>query len=122
MQLAPRIAPARQGDGSGYRRGAEGADPERSADAAGLSQRTIKTDRRLTRDSSYVAEFVNTPIKLEDVAVELSDEEAAMLDALRLPVHGADHGAALHPFHMVFLGAAESGAPAIGDRKPSSDG
>jgi hypothetical protein len=56
---------------------------------------TIKTDRRLTRDSSYVAEFVNTPIKLEDVAVELSDEEAAMLDSLRLPVYGADDGAAL---------------------------
>ena len=44
---------------------------------------TIKTNRRLSRDSSYVAEFVNTPIRLEDVAVELSDEEAAMLDGLR---------------------------------------
>jgi hypothetical protein len=33
---------------------------------------TIKTDRRLNRDSSYVAEFVNTPIRLEDVAIELS--------------------------------------------------
>jgi hypothetical protein len=29
---------------------------------------TIKTDRRLTRDSSYAAQFVNTPIRLEDVA------------------------------------------------------
>jgi hypothetical protein len=47
---------------------------------------TIKTKRRLTRDSAYVAEFVNTPIRLDDVAIELSDEEAAMLDALRLPV------------------------------------
>jgi hypothetical protein len=56
---------------------------------------TIKTDRRLTRDSSYVAEFVNTPIRLEDVAVELSDEEATMLDGLRLPVYGADDGSAL---------------------------
>jgi hypothetical protein len=44
---------------------------------------TIKTDRRLSRDSSYVAEFVNTPIRLEDVAIELSEEEAAMLDGLR---------------------------------------
>jgi hypothetical protein len=53
---------------------------------------TIKTDRRLSRDPSYVAEFVNTPIRLEDVAIELSDEEAAMLDGLRLPVYGADDG------------------------------
>ncbi len=39
------------------------------------------------------AEFVNTPIRLEDVAIELSDEEAQMLDGLRLPVYGADDGA-----------------------------
>ena len=83
---------------------------------------TIKTDRRLSRDSAYVAEFVNTPIRLEDVAIELSDKEATMLEGLRLPIYGADDGAALrgHPVHVVggkFLGAAESGAPAIGDRK-----
>ena len=83
---------------------------------------TIKTDRQLTRDSSYVAEFVNTPIRLEDVAIELSDEEDAMLDRLRLPVYGADDGAALRDilftwWEQTFLGAAESGAPAIGDRK-----
>ena len=83
---------------------------------------TIKTDRRLTRDSSYVAEFVNTPIRLEDVAVEPSDEEAAMLDSLRLPVYGADDGAALRDILFTwseskFLGAAGSAAPAIGARK-----
>jgi hypothetical protein len=55
---------------------------------------TIKADRQLTHDSSYVAEFDNTPIRLKDVAVELSTEEAAMLDGLRLPVYGADDGAA----------------------------
>jgi uncharacterized protein len=60
--------------------------------------------------------------QLEDVAVELSDEEAAMLDGLRLPVYGADDGAALRDilftwWEQRFLGAAESGAPAIGDRK-----
>jgi uncharacterized protein len=82
---------------------------------------TIKTDRRPSRDSSYVAEFVNTPIRLEDVATELSDEEAAMRDGLR-PVYGADDGAALRDilftwWEQKFLGAAESGAPAIGDRR-----
>jgi uncharacterized protein len=60
--------------------------------------------------------------QLEDVAVELSDEEAAILDGLRLPVYGADEGAALRDilftwWEQKFLGAAESGAPAIGDRK-----
>ena len=75
---------------------------------------TIKTDRRLSRDSSDVAEFVNTPIRLEDVAIELSDEEAQMLDGLRLPVYGTDDGAALRDilftwWEQKFLGAAESG-------------
>jgi hypothetical protein len=73
--------------------------------------------------SAYVAEFVNTPIPLEDVAIELSDEEAAMLDGLRLLFYGADDGAALRDilftwWEQKFLGAAESRAPAIGgDRK-----
>jgi uncharacterized protein len=45
-----------------------------------------------------------------------------MLDGLRLPVYGADDGAALRNILFTwwepkFLGAAESGAPAIGDRK-----
>ena len=80
---------------------------------------SIKSDRPLTRDPHYVAEFVNTPIRLEDVAVTLSDEEAAMLDRLRLPVYGADDGAALRDvlftwWEQTFLGAAESGAPAVG--------
>ena len=81
---------------------------------------TIKTDRRLSRDSSYVAEFVNTPIPLEDVAIELSDKEATMLDGfgLRLPVNGAALRDILFTSsEQKFLGVAESGAPAIGDRK-----
>ncbi len=46
-----------------------------------------------------------------------------MLDRLRLPVYGADDGAALRyiPFtrwEQRFLGAAESGAPAIGEGQP----
>ena len=79
---------------------------------------TIKTDRRLSGDSSYVAEFVNTPIRLEDVAIELSDKEATMLDGLRLPVNGAALRDILFTsWEQKFLGVAESGAPAIGDRK-----
>ncbi len=79
----------------------------------------IKTERALVRDPAYVAEFVNTPIRVEDVRVTLSGEEAAMLDRLRLPVYGDDDGAALRDvlftwWEQTFLGAAESGAPAIG--------
>jgi hypothetical protein len=75
---------------------------------------TIKTDRRLSRDSSYVAEFVNTPIRLEDVAIELSDKEA-MFDGLRLPVYGADDGAALRDI-LSRGGSRNSSAPPRAER------
>ena len=80
---------------------------------------TIKASRALVRDPNYVAEFVNFPIRLEDVAVALTAEESEMLERLRLPVYGADSGAALRDILFTwweerFLGAAESGAPAIG--------
>ena len=82
---------------------------------------TIKADRELVRDPGYVAEFVNTPIVVEDIAVPLSEEEQAMLAALRLPVYGDDDGAALRDvlftwWEQTFLGAAESGAPDIGGK------
>ena len=82
----------------------------------------IKAERALVRDPSYVAEFVNTPIRQESIEVALSEDEAAMLDRLRLAVYGDDNGAALRDilftwWEQTFLGAAESGAPAIGDRK-----
>ena len=78
----------------------------------------IKADRALVRDAAYVAEFVNVPLVVEDVAVSLTAEEAAWLDRLRLPVYGADAGAALRDvlftwWEQRFLGAAESGAPAL---------
>ena len=78
----------------------------------------IKADRALVRDPAYVAEFVNVPVVVEDVAVALTAEEAALLDRLRLPVYGADDGAALRDILFTwweerFLGAAESGAPTI---------
>ena len=79
---------------------------------------TIKPDRALTRDPSYVAQFTNVPIVLEELAVNLTAEEAAALDRVRLPVYGADDGAALRDvlftwWEQRFLGAAESGAPDI---------
>jgi uncharacterized protein YcgI (DUF1989 family) len=79
---------------------------------------SIKADRALVRDPDYVAEFVNAPLRVEEVAVALSAEETAMLDAMRLPAYGGDDGAALRDilftwWEQNFLGARESGAPAI---------
>jgi uncharacterized protein YcgI (DUF1989 family) len=81
----------------------------------------IKADRALLRDPTYVAEFVNTPIRQEAIEIELSAEEAMMLDRLRLPVYGDDDGAALRDilfswWEQSFLGAAESGAPSVGGK------
>ena len=80
---------------------------------------TIKATRALVRDPNYVAEFVNFPLRVEDVAVALTADEDEMLERVRLPVYGADSGAALRDILFTwweerFLGAAESGAPAIG--------
>ena len=80
---------------------------------------TIKATRALVRDPNYVAEFVNFPLRVEDVAVALTADEDEMLERVRLPVYGADDGAALRDILFTwweerFLGAAESGAPAIG--------
>ncbi len=80
---------------------------------------TIKASRALVRDPNYVAEFVNFPLRVENVAVALTADEDEMLERVRLPVYGADDGAALRDILFTwweerFLGAAESGAPAIG--------
>ena len=83
-------------------------------------QPAIKADRALVRDPAYVPAFVNVPIRVEDLPIPLDAEEAALLDGLRLPVYGADEGAALRDILFTwweerFLGATEAGAPAIGD-------
>ena len=81
-------------------------------------QPVIKADRALVRDPGYVAAFVNVPLAVEEVSVTLDADEAAMLEALRLPVYGADDGSALRDilftwWEQRFLGAAEAGAPTI---------
>ena len=83
-------------------------------------QPVIKADRALARDPTYAPAFVNVPIRVEEVEVSLGADEAALLEAIRLPVYGADDGAALRDVLFTwweerFLGATEAGAPAIGD-------
>jgi uncharacterized protein YcgI (DUF1989 family) len=81
----------------------------------------VKATRELRRDPSYVPEFTNVPLVLQELSVKLTAEEAAALQRVRLPVYGDDDGAALRDvlftwWEEKFLGAAESGAPDIGDR------
>lgn len=44
---------------------------------------TIKADRQLRRDESYVADFTNYPLTIEDVPVILSENEYRALEALK---------------------------------------
>jgi len=77
----------------------------------------IKADRELTRDPAYTPAFTNVPIRIEELAVTLIDQEAALFDAARLPLYGDDDGAALRDLLFTwweerYLGAS-AGAPAI---------
>ena len=84
---------------------------------------TIRANRALTRDPTYVAAFVNVPIRVEDLAIELDETEIACLE--RAPARlwrRRRRRAALRDIFFTwweerFLGAAEAGAPAIGDRR-----
>ena len=86
---------------------------------ADFRQPTIKADRALYRDPTYTPAFTNVPLRLEDLTIELTEAEAAAFDALRLPLYGADDGAALRDLLFTWWEtrylAANSGAPAIGD-------
>jgi uncharacterized protein len=86
---------------------------------ADFRQPVIKADRELYRDPKYTAAFTNVPIRLEDLTVELTEEEAAQFDALRLPLYGHDDAPALRDLLFTWWEerylAANSGAPAIGD-------
>jgi hypothetical protein len=78
----------------------------------------IKADRELRRDSSYKSEFPNTPIRITELAVELSPEEFAAFKAVkRSDIYGEDDAAALRDllfswWEERFLNA-HAGAPSI---------
>ena len=57
---------------------------------------TIKVDRQLRRDPAYKPEFPNTPIRITELPVPLSEDEMAMLAAVkRADVYGSDDAASL---------------------------
>jgi len=79
---------------------------------------TIKATRELARDPDYVPAFPNTPIIETPLEVDLSPQEAALLDKFaRRDLYGEDDGAALRDILFTwweekFLNAA-SGAPSV---------
>ncbi|OEO28635.1 hypothetical protein VW23_004140 [Devosia insulae DS-56] len=80
-------------------------------------QPVIKADRELYRDPSYAPAFTNVPIRIEELVVTLTEEEALLFDAARQPLYGNDDGAALRDMLFTwweerYLGAS-AGAPAI---------
>jgi uncharacterized protein YcgI (DUF1989 family) len=84
---------------------------------AEFRQPNIKADRELRRDTAYRSEFTNVPIVRQPVTVELSAEEAALFDSIKLPQYGDDDPQALRDLVFTwweerYLNAA-SGAPAI---------
>ena len=56
---------------------------------------TIRVERELRKDPAYEPEFVNVPLVAEDLAVALSAEEMALLQAVKLDLYGDDDAAAL---------------------------
>ena len=84
-------------------------------------QPNIKADRELYRDPTYVPAFTNVPLRTEQLTIELSDEEAALFDAERLPIYGEDDGAAMRDvffswWEETYLTGTAAGAPSIGKR------
>jgi hypothetical protein len=101
---------------------AEDADPEKPADAERLSQpddqNGSQAEPRLL-PCRRVRQYADPARSRRDRTLGRRGGDAR---SVRLPVYGADDGAALRDilftwWEQKFLGAAESGAPAIGDRK-----
>jgi len=97
--------------------GAESSRAEKSTYAEGFSQCDFKVDRAPLRDPAYRPEFPNVPLLLEEIPIVVSVEEAALLEAVKLPHCADDLGAALRDvlfsrWEERFL-SASSGAPAI---------
>jgi len=57
---------------------------------------TIKADRELRRDAAYEPSFLNTPLTVTEVAVELDDDDLALLRTYEhAPLYRGDPGATL---------------------------
>src|SRR3972149_1808355 len=84
-----------------------------------LNQRTpeqfkvknIRAERELTRDESYVSDFTNVPITIEDIEVTLSDSDRGILDRMKASgTMGRTDGEVLRfVFHSWWIGNFMSG-------------
>jgi uncharacterized protein YcgI (DUF1989 family) len=81
---------------------------------------TIRVERELRKDPAYAPEFVNVPLVAEDLAVALSAEEMALLQAVKLDLYGDDDAAALRDILFSWWEErfffAKSGAPDVTKR------
>ncbi len=82
----------------------------------------IRSERELARDEGYQPDFTNVPLEVTEVEVELSDEDAALLDELVASgVAGDDDGDALrYVFHSWWIGRYMEG-PKHFDREVSAE-
>jgi len=86
----------------------------------------IKSDRALRRDPDYQAQFLGTPLSVEEVVVELDDAELAGLDAYaHAGLYGGDRGAVLRDLFFSWweerFVTSPNGAPSLGaPASPSS--
>jgi uncharacterized protein YcgI (DUF1989 family) len=84
----------------------------------------IKADRALVRDPGYQPQFLNTPLAVEEVVVELDDEELALLAGYEhQPLYRDDLGAVLRDvffswWEQRFL-ASPNGAPSLQAAAPA---
>ena len=78
----------------------------------------IKADRELRRDPAYAPHFLNTPLQVEEVVVEIDDEELAALQAYEhRALYGDDLGATLRDLFFAWweerFVTSPNGAPSV---------
>ena len=78
----------------------------------------IKADRELQRDPAYAPQFLNTPLLVEEVVVEIDDEELAALKAYEHhALYGDDLGATLRDLFFAWweerFVTSPNGAPSL---------
>jgi hypothetical protein len=85
----------------------------------------IKADRELRRDGDYVPHFLNTPLRVEEVVVELDDDELAALQAYEhRALYGDDLGATLRDLFFAWweerFVTSPNGAPSVSQASHSN--
>jgi hypothetical protein len=85
----------------------------------------IKTDRALRKDPGYEPQFLNTPLTVSEIAVELDDGELAVLRGYEFrALYGDDLGATLRDLFFSWwegrFVTSPNGAPNVTGAPPTS--